>query len=158
MRSGVCTSRGVRAPQRPVSASFSTVLIGTDGGAFDSVSDSVHAIVRAAFDANRSLREARLGGEVCICGIEFVELYEDVAIRAAQAVAALPGPLARELREDEVVVGHPSMEVYEGGRFLRPTSPYSSGWWQRIAVRRTPARRARRRLRPKAPPRSPSRC
>jgi tetratricopeptide (TPR) repeat protein len=134
-----CLHSAASGAARPVAASFSTVLIGTDGGAFDSVSDSVHAIVRAAIDANRSLREARLGGEVCICGIEFVELYEDVAIRAAQAVAALPGPLARELREDEVVVGHPSMGIYEGGRFLRPTSPYSSGWWQRIAVRRTPA-------------------
>jgi CHAT domain-containing protein len=124
--------------RRPVAANFSTVLIGTDGGAFGSIPDSVHTIVRAAVDANRALREAGVSNEVQIREVEFIELYEDIAIRAAQAVAAFPGPLARELRADEAVVGAPTMTTYQGGRFLRPSNPYAAGWWQRIAVRRKP--------------------
>jgi CHAT domain-containing protein len=121
----------------PVAAKFSTVLIGTDGGAFGSVQDSVHTIVRAAIDANRALRKAQVF-DVQIREIEFIELYEDIAIRAAQTVAALPGPLAQDLNADETVVGAPTMMSYEGGRFLRPSNQYSVGWWQRIAVRRKP--------------------
>ena len=123
---------------KPIAANFSTVLIGTDGGAFGAVPDSVHTIVRAAIDANRALREARVIDDVRIAEIEFIELYEDIAIRAAQVVTDLPGPLGRELREGEAVEGASTMTVYQGGRFLRPSSPYSVGWWQRIAVRRKP--------------------
>ena len=137
-------------PPRPMAANFSSVLIGTDGGAFGSVPDSVHAIVGAALDANRALRDARLFDEVRIDEIEFIELFEDVAIRAAQVVAALPGRLEQEFHEGEAVKGQSTMYVRQGGRFLRPTSPYTVGWWQsaivisRSCVCTSPRRRARR--------------
>jgi hypothetical protein len=123
----------------PRSAAFSCVLVGTDGGALGVVADSIHAILRSALDANRALRESGLLGQVRIDAVEFVEFYEDVAIRAAQFVAALPGPLEQELGPGEAIVGADTLLAKQGGRFLRPPTPYASGWWQRIAVRRKPS-------------------
>lgn len=123
---------------RPRSAAFSCVLVGTDGGALGGVADSIHAILRGTRDANRALRELGLLDQVRIDAVEFVEFYEDIAIRAAQVAAALPGPLEQELEGDEEIKGAGTMDSVEGGRFLRPSTPYASGWWQRIAVQRKP--------------------
>lgn len=120
----------------PRSGAFSTVLVGTDGGAFGGVSDSIHAVVRAAIDVNRSLAETRLDKRVRIDRIEFIELYEDIAIRAAHTVAQLPGPISQELGQAEAIAGARRLSTRAGGRFLRPSDPYTVGWWQRIAVRK----------------------
>ena len=53
---------------------FSSVLIGTDGGAFTGVTDSIQAIVRAAVDVNRALSDAQLADRIWIDRIEFIEL------------------------------------------------------------------------------------
>jgi CHAT domain-containing protein len=124
--------------QGPLSAAFSSVLIGTDGGALGAVPDFIHAIVRGALDANRSLRDADLESQVRVDRIEFIELYEDMAIRAAHVVARLPGTLASELKADEKLEVEATIAVGQGGRFLRPADPYAVGWWQRISVRRKP--------------------
>lgn len=76
----------------PRRASVSCLLVGTGAGAL-SVRDSVEAIVRAAIAANARLHETELDGRVWIARIEFVELFADVAIGAAeslQAVLAIP--------------------------------------------------------------------
>lgn len=125
--------------QEPRSAPFSCVLVGTDGGALGTVADSIHAILRGTLDANRALRESGLLEKVRIDEVEFIELYEDIAIRAAQFVAGLPGPLEKELGLDEQFVGGATLLLRPGGRSLRPPTPYASGWWQRIAVQRKPS-------------------
>ena len=121
------------------SAAFSTVLVGSDGAAFGGITDSIHSVIRGAVDANRSLSEAGLADRVRIDKIEFVELYEDVAIRAAHVVDELPGALAQELKPGETIERTRRLETRAGGRFLRPSDPYASGWWQRIAVRKKTA-------------------
>jgi len=121
------------------SAAVSTVLVGTDGGGFGGIADSIHSIVRGAVDANRSLSEAGLANRVLVDRIEFVELYEDIAIRAAHVIRELPGPIAQELEAAERIAGAPRLDTRTGGRFLRPADPYASGWWQRIAVRKKTA-------------------
>jgi hypothetical protein len=118
------------------SAAFSTVLVGTDGGAFGGITDSMHAIILGAVDANRSVSESGLVDRVWIDKIEFVELYEDIAIRAMHVVEELPGALAQELDPSEKIERARRLETRAGGRFLRPSDPYASGWWQRIAVRK----------------------
>src|SRR5262249_25140029 len=118
------------------SAAFSSVFVGTDGGGGGGQIDSVQAHIPAGVEGERSLKEARLDEKVRIDAIEFVELYEDVAIRAAHVLGDLPGPLAQELKDAEVVEGDPRVIVRPGGRFLRPADPYASGWWQRIGVQR----------------------
>ncbi len=125
-----------KTAELPVAANFSSLLVGSDGGALGSLADFIYAIVRSALDANRALRDAGVFDKVRIERIEFVELYEDMAIRAAQIVANLPGPLAQELNGNETLVGKETMDVRQGGRFLRPANPYVTGWWQRIAVQR----------------------
>jgi hypothetical protein len=118
------------------SAAFSTLLVGTDGNGVGTFTDSIYAIVRAALDANRSLADRNLFDAVRIDRIEFVELYEDVAIRAAHVIADLPGALGRELKPNETVTGAQEIRTGPGGQSVRPGSPYDNGWWQRVAVRR----------------------
>jgi len=115
---------------------FSSVLIGTDGGAFAGVTDSIHAIVRAAVDVNRALSDARLADRIWIDRIEFIELYEDVAIRAARAVQDLPSVLSAEFGLEVEFDCARQLDTRPGGRFLRPSDPYANGWWQRIAIRK----------------------
>ncbi len=118
------------------SAAFSTLLVGTDGNGAGTLTDSIYAILRAALDVNRSLDDAKLFDAVRIDRIEFVELYEDVASRAGHVIDDLPGPLSRELKPGEALRGLPEVFIRPGGQFLRPVSPYESGWWQRIAVQK----------------------
>lgn len=116
------------------SAAFSTLLVGTDGGGSGTLADSVFAILRAAIDTNRALATSRLLDKVRIDKVEFVELYEDTATRAAHVIADLPGALERELKADEALVGDPRVSTAPGGQYLRPANPYAVGWWQRIGV------------------------
>ncbi len=101
------------------SAAFSALLVGTDGGALGGISDSIHAIVRGAIAANRSLAETGLADRVFIDKIEFVELYEDVAIQAAHIVDDLPRTLAQELKAGEHIE-------------LCPVSPHET--WRRLSA------------------------
>jgi tetratricopeptide (TPR) repeat protein len=122
-------------PGRPFrSAAFSTLLVGTDGGSSGTLADSILAILRAAIDTNRALRNARLLDKVRIDAVEFIELFEDTATRAAHVIADLPGALERELEPEEKLTGSRMIEVAPGSRYLRPATPYSLGWWQRIGV------------------------
>lgn len=80
------------------SAAFSTLLVGTDGGGSGTLADSIFAILRATIDTNRALRNSGLLGRVRIDAVEFVELFEDTATRAAHVIADLPGALERARR------------------------------------------------------------
>jgi CHAT domain-containing protein len=122
------------APYR--SAGFSSVLVGTDGGASTGLTDSILAIVRGALDANRLLRQHGLWKRVRIDVIEFFELYENMAIQAAEVLEDLERRIADEREPDERVECVKTVVTELGGRFLRPSNPYSEGWWQRISVRR----------------------
>jgi CHAT domain-containing protein len=127
-------------PRSPVnergyrSAAFSTLLVGTDGGSSGTLADAVLAILRAAVDTNRALGNSALLGTVRIDAVEFVELYEDTATRAAHVIADLPGALQRELKQHEGLTGSKTVSTAPGSRYLRPPNPYVIGWWQRIAV------------------------
>jgi tetratricopeptide (TPR) repeat protein len=123
----------------PTGVGVSSVLVGTDGGAFAGVTDSIHSIIRGAIDVNRALADAQLADRVWIGKVEFVELHEDIAIRAAQAVQDLPSTLAAELRNDITLDCKQRLDTRPGGRYLRPADPYASGWWQRVAIRKKTA-------------------
>ena len=113
----------------PRRASVSCLLVGTGAGAL-SVRDSVEAIVRAAIAANARLQETALDGRVWIDRIEFVELFADVAIGAAeslQAVLAIPqlGAAARWPAQ--------AIEAGRGGR-VRVRFDEAPEWWQRLEI------------------------
>lgn len=117
-------------PSSPVrSAALTCLLVGTGAGGM-TPRDSIEAILRGAVAANDKLVAAELEGQVVIDRIEFVELYEDVAIAAAEALdrVLLDGELA-------MAVTWPEAIVEEGqGPLSRVRCDETRGWWQRLEV------------------------
>jgi len=72
-------------PGAAVSASFTSLLIGTGAGGL-SVEDSVTAILHGVHRANLALEQAKLERQVRIDRIEFIELWQDRAIQAVRAL------------------------------------------------------------------------
>ena len=117
------------------SAAFSAVLIGTNGGRALSIESSVSAIVAGAIHANRSLRKRDLWKKVRIDHVEFIELYQDVAIHAAHTVRDLAERHLRIVLENEERVNGAKHLITRGGRLLRrPTSDYHTGWWRWMKI------------------------
>lgn len=113
------------------SAALACLFVGT-GGAGLTVRDSLESILRAAVDANRRLEAAGLDGRVLIDAIEFVELFEDVAIAAGHALRGTlqAGDLSQALRWDGGTV---ISEPRQGGR-KRRFFDADRGWDQRIEI------------------------
>jgi CHAT domain-containing protein len=111
------------------SAAFSTLLVGTSGGNALTVSDSVYAIVQGALDANRILDGQGLLDRVRIDAIEFIELYENVAVEAVRAAR----DLSRRLPEGDIAIPN-ALRMLEGGLQQQPANPYASARWRRILV------------------------
>jgi CHAT domain-containing protein len=110
-------------------ARFSCLLVGT-GANHLNPRDSIEAIVRGALAANRRLEESQLDGVVLIDRLEFVELYEDVAITAARELAAMAAT-----REFEGLVEIPTAGVTEGpGRRRRGHFSADAAWDQRVEI------------------------
>lgn len=116
------------APTR-LQAKISCLLVGTGAGSL-SLADSAEALLRGAVAANRKLETARLDQQVLISHIEFMELYEDLALGAAQALSALVGSadLGPQLH-------WPQRLVVEGeGRLRRSRFEPDNAWWQRVEI------------------------
>ena len=113
----------------PRSVKISSLLVATSAGGM-SVRDSISAILRGAVAANRKLVDARLEDRVLIDEIEFLELYEDFAISAAEA-------LEIELTDGELAMTVdwpvPLVEEGDGGRH-RIRYDEAEGWWQRLEI------------------------
>jgi CHAT domain-containing protein len=116
------------ASQAPAAAAISTLLIGT-GAAGLTIDDSVTSILRGVYRANEALRESGQQSSVRIEEIEFVELYEDLAIQAARALD----------RAEEHPQLHSQFECrslirkLDGGR-RRATFDEPPGWWHRLQI------------------------
>ena len=110
-------------------ARLSCLLVGS-GGAGMTVRESVEAILRAAVDANRRLEDTHLDSRVLFSAIEFIELFEDMAIACARAVA--DALLATEIG-DSARWAQPT--VSEGpGRRRRRYYDNDRSWDQRIEI------------------------
>ena len=117
------------AAEQPRSAAVSCLLIGTGAGGMP-VRDGVEAVVRAAIAANARLLGTELNGKVIIDRLEFVELYEDIAITAAQAL--------RDVLANQALGQHlrwPAMVIDSGqaGQF-RLTADEAPEWWHRLEI------------------------
>lgn len=111
------------------SAAVSCLLVGSGPGGV-SIRDSVEAILRGAVEANERLEKAELTGKVVIKRVEFIELYEDMALIAAEALERLlvDGELAGAVNWEKRV-------VEEGqGRLHRPYGDDAPGWWRRLEI------------------------
>jgi tetratricopeptide (TPR) repeat protein len=116
----------------PRAVNLSAVLMGTYGQG--SVRDSVSAIMHAALDANRQITEQQLDNQVRVEEIEFVEMYQDVAIEAAHELLTVAERLNGDVISGAVIAAAPRVRPLEGGRSSRPANPYVSGWWRRIKI------------------------
>lgn len=114
---------------RPRSAAVTCLLVGTGAGGLP-VGDALEAILRAAVCANRRLAGEALDDRVVINRLEFLEIYEDVAIGAAEALArVLQNPqLAGAVRWAAQAV-----EAGQGGR-RRVRFEQSPEWYQRLEI------------------------
>lgn len=111
------------------SAALTCLLVGTGAGGM-TPRDSVEAILRGAVAANDKLVMAELEGQVIIDKIEFLELYEDVAIAAAEALDSV-------LRDGELAmrVAWPEATIKAGqGPLSRVRCDDARGWWQRLEI------------------------
>ncbi len=119
---------GTRAGM-PRSARITSLLIGTSAGGI-TVRDSIEAILRGVAAANRLLHEQELSSKVCIDAVEFMELWQDVAIRAAVELerAMLDGTLT-----DLFVWTEQSVNTGEGGR-RRVQFEEPPDWWHRMEI------------------------
>lgn len=117
------------------SAAFSAVLIGTSTGQSLTIESAVASIVKGALLANRRLRDQGVWDQVRIDQIEFIELYEDLAIRAARAARDLASiHLRMDLEDGEEIASEKLLGTVEGGMPGQPTSEYASGWWRRLQI------------------------
>ncbi len=121
-------------PQPRRSAAFSALLIGVRGGRALTIENSVAAIVTGALQANRVLAAQKLLGQVCVDAVEFIEIYEEYAIRAAHAVRNLNQYLRLPLAEDEGLALEQYLHRGEGGFAGQPANEYEEGWWRRLQI------------------------
>ena len=108
---------------------ISCLLVGTGAGGMP-IRDSIEALLRAALAANRKLEAARLDQRVLIDQLEFIELFEDVAINAARDLGTV-----LKNAELSAVVRWPKRCVSEGeGRRRRLSFETDQSWWERLEI------------------------
>ncbi|MET0028107.1 MAG: alpha/beta fold hydrolase [Candidatus Thiodiazotropha sp.] len=116
-------------PGAPRNASVTCLLIGTSAGGM-TTSDSMEAILRGARDANQKLMHAHLDNRVTIDQLEFIELYEDMALMAVDAMRTIltDGELAQAVRWTDQTLNRG-----QAGR-KRAYFDESPGWWHRLEI------------------------
>ena len=114
---------------QPRSASISCLLIGTGAGGMP-IADAVESVLRAAIAANTQLADRELDSKVVIGQVEFVELYEDLAIAAAHAIRK-----AVDTAELSPCLNWKAQAIESGqaGQYrLRADEPPE--WWHRLEI------------------------
>jgi CHAT domain-containing protein len=113
----------------PRSAALSCLLVGTGAGGMPA-RDALEALLRAAVAANMRLQQSALDDKVLIDRIEFIELFEDVALSAAAALEQVlaSGELAAAVRWPAPVV-----DSGEGGH-RRARFDEAPEWWHRLEI------------------------
>ncbi|MCB0106839.1 MAG: hypothetical protein KDE53_13045, partial [Caldilineaceae bacterium] len=122
------------APPGPLSVQMSSLLIGRRGGRSLSIESAITAITTGVIEANRLLRDNKLSDAVRLTEIQFVEIHEDFAIRAAHTLRDLRSHLRLALMDDELLDIYPYLIRGEGGYVNQPASEYATGWWRRLQV------------------------
>lgn len=116
------------APGVPRSATITSLLIGTGAGGV-SVEDSINAILRGTLKVSNLLIETNLNGKVNIDELEFVELWQDVAMQAGRALERVKDdPELRDRFDCDVHV-----RTSTGG-LHRMHWDEDPEWWQRLQI------------------------
>ncbi|MCG3146489.1 MAG: hypothetical protein HONDAALG_04582 [Gammaproteobacteria bacterium] len=126
-----CPDDRFGAHPAPRSARACALLIGT-GFSNMSVRDSVAAMLWGVHAANHRLLETGFSSRVLIDEIEFLELYQDIAIQAVRALA--------EVLTDGELVQHVDWSADQGvviegqGGRRRATFEEGAEWWRRLEI------------------------
>ncbi len=111
--------------------SLSTLLIGTGAGGL-SIKDSISSLLRGVIHANRVLAGPGNNFDMVVSNLEFIELFEDVAINAQYA-------LVDSVKNTEfihaVTCGNTIVQA-DGGR-TRSHFSEDANWWQRLRIEGT---------------------
>lgn len=110
----------------PVDVSLSALLIGTGIGSL-SVHDSVGVIIRSALAANQACIQAKVENVRLIEGLTLIELWQDLALQAADSVVRWSSMLDNVEASDEL---HDSRGGQQRSHFQASTD-----WWHSITVR-----------------------
>ncbi len=113
------------APDQAV-LGISPLLIGTGEGGI-SVSEAVAALLRGVADANAALASTSVPER--ITEVEFIELWEDRALQAMNALAVLQSD-AEFARTFKFAI---ELSASKGGR-VRPSISEPPGWWHRLQI------------------------
>jgi tetratricopeptide (TPR) repeat protein len=110
-------------------AAISCLLVGTGAGGM-TVRDALESILRGAIAANQRLVDTQMDEQVTIDKIEFLEIYEDVAIAACEDLQAVlrDGQLASAVR-------WPGQTIERGqGAKRRVRFDEAPQWWHRLEI------------------------
>lgn len=111
-----------------VSARLTSLLIGSGGGGL-SLEDSITAIVEGVLQANHALRDTGLADRAQIERLQFLEIYQDLAVQAAHLLRRL----ADDARFASLISTERLLQSLPGGR-RRITFEEDPGWWQRLQI------------------------
>ena len=112
---------------------LATLLLGYNSTAHISIEDSVSTVVRGVMVANRQFAEA-MEIPLRIGRLEFIELYQDVAISAAYAVREIGNRLAKEA--ENLGCRIEAALTLESGKGMSPRLAAVAGasYWPRLIV------------------------
>ncbi|MFT4174668.1 MAG: CHAT domain-containing protein [Rhodocyclaceae bacterium] len=114
---------------------LASVLIGYNSTATTSVDEAVAAVTLGVLEANRQFADGSNRRQVAqVTSLEFIEQFEDVAVTAAHAVAALPVTLKRTLDAWSCRLSAARELRYGEGVRQRLSVAPSSSYWPRLMV------------------------
>ena len=111
---------------------ISSLIIGGGYGGL-SVENSVKGIVQGVHNANIKIKNLNLKTTWQIGKIEFVELFEDSAINALYSLGSIE---KQETRAFKIILEEKKLHTLLGSK-KRITNQHSSGWWNRITVKKS---------------------
>jgi CHAT domain-containing protein/tetratricopeptide (TPR) repeat protein len=113
---------------------LTSLLLGHNSTTHISVQDSVNTVILAVMEANRRFADSS-GLDLRVERLEFVELFEDVAISAAKALREVAARLERDAeRLGFRLEPAPALECGEGMRARLEAVPSAFGYWPRMIV------------------------
>ena len=110
---------------------ISSLIIGSGYGGL-AIENSVKAIIQGVHNANIKVKGLNIGNTPLISHIEFIELFEDNAVGALYSLSRLE---VQETRSFQVILEEKRLNTLLGSRKRIPNEN-SSGWWNRITVKK----------------------
>lgn len=110
---------------------ITSIIIGSNYGGL-SAENSIKSIVQGVHSANAKIQGLGIENSPTINHIEFVELYEDVAVNALYSLSRLE---IQETRSADIILEPKRIHTLLGSRKRIPNE-ISAGWWNRITVKK----------------------